>query len=53
MPVKIFEQCSPLPTEIVVKLPTPPPGTILVAIDGKVVRLTRATLEILDVFDVL
>jgi hypothetical protein len=35
----------------VVKLPPPPAGTITVAISGKVVRLAKATREILDVFD--
>ena len=53
MPVEVYEQCHPLPREVAVKLPPPPPGTILVTIDGKVARLVKATLEILDVFDVL
>ncbi len=53
MPKEIFKLCEPLPGEVIVKLPGPPPGTIMVAIDGKVVRLARATFEILDVFDVL
>ncbi len=52
MPEEVYRQCHPLPPEIVVKLPAPPPGTILVTIDGKVARLARATREILDVFDV-
>jgi len=53
MPKEVFKVCHPLPRELVVKLPPPPPGTILVTIEGKVVRLAKATLEILDVFDVL
>ena len=52
LPVEVYSHCHPLPPEVVVKLPPPPPGTILVTIDGKVVRLAKATREILDVFDV-
>ena len=36
-----------------IKLPPPPPGTILVAVHGKIVRLVKASREILDVFDVI
>lgn len=53
MPLEVYKQCHPLPREVVVKLPPPPQGTILITIDGKVVRLAKATREILDVFDVL
>ena len=49
---EVYRECHSLPEEVVVRLPPPPPGTILVTIDGKVVRLLRATMEILDVFDV-
>ena len=52
LPIEVHRHCHPLPAEIVVKLPAPPAGTILVAIDGKVVRLAKATREILDVFEV-
>jgi hypothetical protein len=52
MSAEVYRQCDPLPDEVIVRLPSPPAGTILVTIDGKVVRLARATLEILDVFDV-
>ena len=52
MPEPVFRQCHPLPQEVVVKLPPPPTDTIVVAISGKVVRLAKATREILDVFDV-
>jgi hypothetical protein len=48
----VYRHCHPLPREVLVKLPPPPPGTILVAIDGKVVRLAKATRQILDVFEV-
>lgn len=53
MPPEVYKVCHPLPKDVVVKLPPPPPGTILVTVDGKVVRLVKATLEILDVFDVI
>lgn len=53
MPTEVYRQCQPLPVEVTTRLPSPPPGTILVTIEGKVARLAQATLEILDVFDVL
>jgi len=40
-----------LPDEIKVKLPKPPPGTVLLTVDGKLVRLVEATRTILDVCD--
>ena len=51
MPEPVFKECRPLPREIVVKLPVPPPETILRAIEGRIVRLHEKTREILDVFD--
>jgi hypothetical protein len=52
MPVEVYQQCHSLPREVVVQLPPPPSGTVMVAIDGKIVRLIQATREILDVFEV-
>lgn len=52
MPVEVYQECHPLPPELVVKLPPPPKGVITVTVSGKVVRLIEATREILDVFDV-
>ena len=52
MPVEVYEKTHPIPPELTVKLPSPPPGTITITIGGKVVRLVKATREILDVFDV-
>jgi hypothetical protein len=52
MPMAVYEQCHPLPPEIQVKLPPTPEPTLTVTIGGKVVRLLKATREILDVFDV-
>jgi len=53
MPTEIYKRCEPLPYDVVVKLPPPPTGTIIVTIEGKALRLMQATLEILDVFDVI
>jgi len=53
MPMEVFKHCEPLPHEILVKLPPPPTGTVIVTLEGKAVRLMQATLEILDVFDVI
>jgi len=52
MPVEVYERAHSLPPEIVVTLPPPPVGTILIAVEGKVARLVKATHEILDVFDI-
>ncbi len=52
LPVEVHKRCHPLPDGIIVQLLPPPPGTVLVAIDGKVLRLGYPTREILDVFDV-
>ena len=49
---EVYGHCRPLPPELVVKLPPPPPDTVMVAVSGKVVRLLNATHEILDVLDV-
>ena len=53
IPPVVYQQCEPLPKEILVQLPAPPAGTITVTVGGKVARLLEATHEILDVFDVL
>ena len=52
MPADVYQRTHPVPPELVVKLPPPPQGTITVTVGGKVVRLAKATLEILDVFNV-
>jgi hypothetical protein len=52
MPVEVYQECHPLPPEVVIKLPPPPVGVITVTVSGKVVRLLEATREILDVFEV-
>jgi hypothetical protein len=53
LPVEIHKHCQPLPHDIIVKLPPPPPGTVLLAVDGKVLRVAYPTYEILDLFNVL
>lgn len=53
LPAEVHKHCQPLPHEIIIKLPPPPPGTVLLAVDGTVVRLAYPTYEILDVFNVL
>ena len=47
----VYAQTQPLPEVVIRKLPPPPAGTILVTIDGKLVRLLEATRTILDVFE--
>jgi len=52
MPAAVYDQCHPLPGEVVTRMPPPPEPTLTVTIGGKVVRLLKATREILDVFEV-
>lgn len=49
---EVHEHCQPLPYDLTAKLPPPPPGTVLLAVDGTVVRVGYPTYEILDTFDV-
>ena len=51
MPVEVYKAARPLPKEIVLKLPPPPPGTVVVAIEGKIARVLEKTRQILDVFE--
>jgi len=53
LPVEVHRDCQPLPEELTATLPPPPPGTVLLAVDGTVVRVGYPTYEILDAFDVL
>lgn len=50
---QVYASSRPLPPELAKRLPPPPRGTIVVTVEGKVVRLMEATLTILDVFDLL
>ena len=49
----VYEHSRPLPPDLVRTLPPPPPGTVIITIEGKAVRLLEATRTILDVFDLL
>jgi hypothetical protein len=51
LPQTVYAQAQPLPEVVIRKLPPPPAGTILVTLDGKVVRLLEATRTIVDVFE--
>jgi hypothetical protein len=53
LPLELFNQCSTLPDELVMRLPAQPRGTVTVAIDGKILRLAQSTREILDIVEVL
>ena len=53
MDAEVYAHSRPLPPELLKRLPPQPRGTIVVTIEGKVVRLLEATLTILDVFDLL
>lgn len=47
----LYRLSSSLPPHIIKELPRQPSGTVLVVLEGKIVRLLQATREILDVFD--
>lgn len=50
---QVYAHSHPLPPELVRRLPPGPAGTVVVTVEGKVVRLMEATMTILDVFDLL
>ncbi len=49
----VYRRSAPLPPELLRTLPPQPAGTVVVSVEGKVVRLVEATLTILDTFDLL
>ena len=51
LPPAVYAQVQPLPEVVIRKLPPPPAGTMLVTLDGKLVRLVEATRTIVDVFE--
>jgi hypothetical protein len=51
LPQTVYAQAQPLPEVVIRKLPPPPAGTLLVTLDGKVVRLLEGTRTIVDVFE--
>ncbi|MFT5452971.1 MAG: hypothetical protein ACI9N9_002469 [Enterobacterales bacterium] len=44
-----YRYARPLPKEILLKLPQAPKGTIIVEIDGEIIRLLEASLTIIDI----
>lgn len=50
---RVYGHSRPLPPELLKRLPPQPSGTVVITVEGKVVRLIEATLTILDVFDLL
>lgn len=48
VPADIWEFRVPLPHEILVKLPPPPPGVVLVRIHDRVLKVRERTHEVLD-----
>ncbi len=49
---ELYRLAQPVPDSIRVKLPVGPNGSVEIRLEGKIVRLHRATHEILDVFDI-
>lgn len=48
VPDDIWQHRVPLPHEILIKLPPPPPGVIIVRIHDKILRVREKTHELLD-----
>ena len=51
LPETVYKQAQPLPEVVIRTLPPPPAGTLLVTLDGKVLRVLEATRTIVDVFE--
>jgi len=51
LPQTVYAQAQPLPEVVIRTLPPPPAGTMLVTLDGKVLRILEATHTIVDVFE--
>ena len=51
LPPTVYAQAQPLPEVVIRTLPPPPAGTMLVTLDGKVLRLLETTRTIVDVFE--
>jgi hypothetical protein len=48
----VYQHSTPVPVDLMRRLPPQPQGTIIVTVEGKLVRLIEATRTILDVFDI-
>ena len=51
MSTDIYNQAKPAPVTLIKQLPPQPPGTIIIQLEGKIVRLAQATREIIDILD--
>jgi len=51
MPLDLYRAAQPVPVTLVRQLPPPPPGTVVVHLEGKIVRLVQATREIIDILE--
>ena len=51
LPEVVFKHSHPLPPDLLIKLPAPPHGTVLVAVDGKVLNVDKSTRHIHAVID--
>ncbi len=51
IPQEIYRYAQPVPQTVIVQMPPQPPGSVLIRIDGKIIRLMDATKTIMDVFD--
>jgi hypothetical protein len=49
---EVYQHATRLPVELTKRLPRAPEGTVLIKVEGKVIRLYEATRTILDVFDI-
>jgi hypothetical protein len=49
---ELYRRATPLPNDLIIKLPPQPKGTVLIKVEGKIIRLIEATRTILDVFDI-
>ncbi len=47
----IYRYATPVPVEVMRRLPPQPRGTVLIFLEGKIVRLVQATREIVDILD--
>lgn len=51
MPSEVYKYSTRVPQDVWAKLPPQPPGTVIVNVEGKVVRLMEATRTIIDVLE--
>lgn len=52
LPEVVFKHSHPLPHDLVVKLPTPPHGTVFVAVEGKVLHIDKSNRHIHGVVEI-